>query len=169
MRLRDFALSLLVLTAPLSHAQLPPDNPDWREAAAPPPPPLRLEGLIGLDLPGSALRFAVDPRSITIGADGIVRYVVVATSTSGAVNGIYEGVKCSSGEFKVYARHTPGAGWVVTKDSPWRSAYDNGIPRHTLIVARTGACQGHSANTSVEQIVRDLRAPQDTKFRQETR
>ena len=41
-----------------------------------------LDGLIPLDIPGSTLRFGVDPASVTIGSDGIVRYVVVASSTT---------------------------------------------------------------------------------------
>ena len=38
----------------------------------------------------------------------MVRYVVVATSDSGAVNAIYEGIRCDTGRFKVYARHNGG-------------------------------------------------------------
>jgi hypothetical protein len=36
--------------------------------------------------------------------------------------------------------------------------------RHTLVVARTAACMGHGPNRSAAQIVRDLRAPVDTRF-----
>jgi hypothetical protein len=165
MHLSRVGLSLL-LAASATHAQLAPVDPDWREAEAPPPPALKLEGLIPIEMPRSALRFGVDPASVSLGSDGVVRYVVVATSDAGAVNALYEGLRCNSGEFKVYARHTPGSGWSVAKDSPWRSLHDGKTASHSLIIARHGACIGRGANRSAAQIVRDLRAPVDTRFNQ---
>jgi hypothetical protein len=162
MRLRVLVFTLLLAAA--AHAQVAQLDPDWREAEAPPAPAFKLDGLIPLEIPGSALRFGVDPSSVSLGPDGIVRYVVVATSTSGAVNALYEGIRCAKGEFKVYARHNPDGGWKLEKDSPWRSLQDQPVSRHTLLIARTGACMGHSANRSASQIVRDLRAPADTRF-----
>lgn len=165
MHLSRFAL-LLVLAGSATHAQLAPVDPDWREAEAPPPPALKLDGLIPLDVPRSALRFGVDPASVSLGSDGIVRYVVVATSHTGTVNALYEGLRCNSGEFKVYARHNPGSGWTVAKDSPWRPLHEAKTASHSLIIARQGACIGRGANRSATQIVRDLRAPADTRFNQ---
>jgi hypothetical protein len=147
-------------------AQVAPDNPDWKELDAPPPPPLRTQGLIPLEVPGSAssLRFAVDPASVSVGTDSVVRYVVVAAGTSGVTNGIYEGIRCSTGEVKVYARHTPDSGWVPAKGSDWKDLY--GVPnsRYSLAVARNGACLGRAPNGPAVQIVRDLRAPADRRF-----
>ena len=146
----------LVLVASLAQAQLTPADPDWREVEAPPPPAVSVDGLIALEIPRSTLRFGIAPASVTLGSDGIVRYVVVASSTSGAVNGLYEGIRCSTGEYKVYARHNPGSGWVIAKDSQWQPVQQ---ARHTLTIARSGACVGHGANQSVSKILRDLRAP----------
>ena len=154
-----------------SHAQLfaPTIDPDWREADAPPPPPLRTEGLIAIEMPGSQLRFGVDPDSISVGNDGIVHYVVVATSSSGAVNGMYEGVRCSTGEMRLYARHTPGAGWVPTKEADWKPLHAQGLSRHSLNIARNGACIGQGPNQSASQVVRDLRSGPENRFRPEAR
>jgi len=165
MRLRLFALPL-VLAACGAHAQLAPVDPDWREAEAPPPPAIKLDGLIPLDMPRSALRFGVDPASVSLGSDRIVRYVVVAVSTTGAVNALYEGIRCDSGESKVYARGSASGGWTVAKDSPWRTLHDGQSSSHSLLIARTGACVGHAPNRSTMQIVRDLRAPPDRRFNQ---
>ena len=153
-----------LLLAAVARAQVPTLDPDWREAEAPPPPPVRLQGLIPLEIPGSALRFGVDPASVSLGSDGIVRYVVVATSPTGVVNANYEGIRCGNGEFKVYARHNPGSGWTVTKGLEWRSLQEQPVSRHTLLIARTGACMGHSPNTSPAQIVRDLRTPLENRY-----
>jgi hypothetical protein len=160
---RSAAVLALLLAACAAQAQLATPNPDWKEVEAPPPPSFTTDALIPLDIPRTALRFGVDPASISIGPDGVVRYVVVATSTTGAVNAMYEGIRCSTGEFKVYARHNPG-GWTVVKDAPWRSLHEQALSRHSLEIARTGACIGRAPNRSASQVARDLRAPADTRF-----
>jgi hypothetical protein len=163
MRLESLALALAIGSC-AAHAQLLPANPDWKEAEAPPPPPFQTTGLVPLDVPGSSLRFGVDPASVSLGRDGIVRYVVVAAGSTGTANAMYEGIRCDSGEFKVYARHNPGSGWAVAKEGSWRSLHEQPVSRHTLTIARTGACIGRGPNRSASQIVRDLRAPVDTRF-----
>ena len=156
----DRALALaLLLAASTVHAQLAPLDPDWREVEAPPAPAFSLDGLIPLDTPRSTLRFGVAPASVTLGADGIVRYVVVATGPSGAVNALYEGIRCNSGEYKVYARHNPGSGWVIAKDPQWLPLHAATMHRHALTIARTGACVGHGTAISAAKIVSDLRSP----------
>lgn len=146
----------LAIVAGAAQAQLTPPDPDWKEMDAPAPAPLRTQGLIRIDLPESTLRFGVDPASITLTSDGIVRYVVVATSSSGAVNAFYEGIRCSTAETRLYARHNPDSGWVPVKDGQWRSLYETRPSRNSLVIARTGACIGAAPNQSVAQIVRDL-------------
>lgn len=155
----------LAFFAAAAQAQIVPADPDWRETQAPPPPAVKLEGLIPLEITGSNLRFGVDPASVSLAGDGIVRYVVVASSTSGVVNAMYEGIRCSTGEVRLYARHNPDSGWKALKDSPWRSLHEPPISRHGIQIARGGACMGHGANRSAAQIVRDLRSPADIRFR----
>jgi len=161
MRLERLTLALL-LAASAAHAQLADVDPDWKESEAPAPPALRTTGLIPLEIPGSQLRFGVDPASVSLGSDGVVRYVVVAASSSGAVNGIYEGIRCGTGEYKVYARNS-GSGWSLS-GSDWRLLHDQPRSRHSLLVARTGACVGRGPNGSAAQIVRDLGSAIDHRF-----
>lgn len=160
--------SLLALAfacaAGAASAQLAPVDPDWKEIEAPRPPPLRTSGLVALEVPGSSLRFGVDPASVSVGSDGIVRYVIVAASGSGAVNAMYEGVRCSTGEVKVYARHNPDSGWVPARNADWQVLQAVPHSRHSLQVARTGACIGHGPNGNAAQIVRDLRSGVDRRF-----
>jgi hypothetical protein len=142
---------------------LPTDNPDWKELDAPPPPALRTEGLIALDVTGTSLRFGVDPASIQVGTDGVVRYVVVATGTGGALNAMYEGLRCGTGEVKTYARHS-GSAWNPVRQAEWQRLQPTGATRHSMFLARAGACRNHAPNISQAQIVRDLRAPVDSRF-----
>jgi hypothetical protein len=159
MRLDRFLALALLAGAGAVHAQLAPINPDWREVEAPPAPAFSLDGLIPLDTPRSGLRFGVAPASVALGSDGIVRYVVVATGPSGAVNAMYEGIRCNTGEYKVYARHNPGSGWVLARDPQWQPLQSAPMPRHALTIARTGACIGHGTAASAAKVVSDLRAP----------
>jgi hypothetical protein len=143
---------------------LTPPDPDWKEVEAPPPPALRTSGLIELEVPSSSLRFGIDPASVAVGADGIVRYVIVARSGSGTVNAMYEGLRCNTGEVKVYARHNPDSGWVPARGGEWQALQSVPHSRHSLLVARNGACVGHGPNGNAAQIVRDLRSGVDRRF-----
>jgi len=149
------------MAAGTGYAQLMPADPDWREQEAPAPPDFKVDALIRLDMPRSELRYGVDPATVTLASDGIVRYVVVAVGTSGAVNAMYEGIRCDTAQVKVYARSS-GSGWNAASGSTWRPLHEG--QRHSLQIARTGACAGHSPNRSATQIVRDLRAPADTRY-----
>jgi hypothetical protein len=142
-------------------------NPDWKETEAPPPPALRMQGLIPIEMPADmTLRFAVDPASVSVGSDGVVRYVVVASSPTGAVNAMYEGLRCNTAEVKVYARHNPDSGWVPARNAEWQSLYNRPNSRHSLTVARTGACVGQGPSGNASDIVRALRTGPDTRFQQ---
>jgi hypothetical protein len=155
---------VLALLAGAAQAQVSTPDPDWKEEEAPPPAPLRLDRLIPIDIPGSTLRFGVDPASVVLTSDGIVRYVVVATSGSGAVNAFYEGIRCTTAETRVYARHNPDSGWVPVKDGQWRSLHETRPSHHSLAIARNGACLGAAPNQSAARIVRDLGGDVNWRF-----
>lgn len=158
-------LALAVCSAAAgAFAQLATPDPDWKELEAPPPPPLRTERLVELEMPRSSLRFGVDPASVSIGADGVVRYVVVARSATGTVNAMYEGLRCNTAEVKVYARHNPDSGWVAAQGADWQPLHAVRNSSYSLQIARNGACIGHGPNRSPEHIVRDLRNGPDRRF-----
>ncbi|MEP6790596.1 MAG: CNP1-like family protein [Ramlibacter sp.] len=164
-RPRKFIASLLACTACAALAQGFTQDPDWKEAEAPLPTTLNTAKLIKLEMPRSTLNYGVDPASVRLDADGIVRYVVVATSSSGAVNAFQEGIRCNTGEFRTYARYNPGSGWVRMPGLTWRSMHDGALPsKHTLLIARNGACVAGGTNTSAERIVRDLSGDANWRF-----
>ncbi len=162
------ALLALLLCGASTHAQFVDRDPDWKEAAPPPPPAVQTTRLLPIEMRGSVLRWGVDPASISLGPDGVVRYVVVAQSDSGTVNALHEGLRCSTAESTVYARHSGGQ-WRPVSDREWKPLHGDGTRLHTLAIARNGACVGHAPNRSAEQIARDLAAPADTRFRPELR
>lgn len=158
--------AVLALAATVASAQLfTPDNPDWKESDVPPPPAFDSAKLIPVEVSqSSGLSFGVDPATIKITPEGIVRYVVVASSRSGAINAMYEGVRCATGNVRVYARYNRDSGWSPAANSTWQSLFASQATRYSLMIARAGICRGNAPNLSVEQTVRDLRTTPDRRF-----
>ena len=150
-------LALCVST--LAQGQIFKDEAPWAELEVPPPPAFDVGKLLTVEVPSSpGLVYGVDPASIQISRrDGVVRYVIVATSASGARNVMYEGLRCATGEFKTYARYSPDGQWKVVTGSEWRSVFGNMPSRHALRFAQSGACDGAAAASSVDIVVSKLK------------
>jgi hypothetical protein len=160
-----FAASLIIsmsLVTPC-FAQLLATDPDWKESEAPPPTALSFKGLVPFEVTTmSNLDWALDPSAVTVVGDGLVRYVVVARSTNGVFNALYEVINCSKGELKTYARMVgkeADAGtqkWVAVQAPQWKSMYD--IPsKHAQALAKQGVCTGNTAAQTVGEIVTSLK------------
>jgi hypothetical protein len=172
--LREIAVAVTLCAACASWAQQTPDfafgtmgkpneESDWKESEVPPPPALRTSGLVAVEVSASAeLRYGVDPESIAVGKDRVVRYVIVASSRSGAINALYEGLRCDRGEYRVYARSS-GQGWRPA-ETEWKSIFEGAEARQALAIAKGGACVGRTPNGGAERIARDLGTREDRKF-----
>lgn len=137
------------------------ENPDWKESEVPPPPAFDLSKLLTFDVVANpSMVYGVDPATISISkSDSVVRYVMVATSASGARNVMYEALHCASGEVKTYARYTPAGQWQQVASPQWRSVFDKTPSRHSLAFARLGACDARAPATSVGEIVSKMKSP----------
>jgi hypothetical protein len=140
------------------------EDPDWKEIDVPSAPSFNKDKLIPIEMPAYvSLRFGVDPATLTISGDGVVRYVMVAQSAgagNGTLTAMYEGIRCAAGEFKTYARFSASGQWAPVSSPQWRPLNDNNTSKHALALARQGACDGRSAmGRSVQQIVSALKNP----------
>ncbi|MDB5938864.1 MAG: hypothetical protein JWP77_1228 [Polaromonas sp.] len=137
------------------------EEPEWKESDLPPPPAFDVGKLVSFDVsPNSSLVYGVDPASISITqSDGVVRYVMVATSASGARNVMYEGIRCSTGEFKTYARYSGQGTWTSVSNPEWRSMFGNLPSKHALRLAKAGACDNAAPAISVKEMVSRLKNP----------
>lgn len=154
-----FMLAALVSGATLAqYADM--DRLDWKEDAVPPPPAYSTSGLIDIEMPRSAsVKLGVDPKTIAINTEtGIVRYVVIAQGPS-AVNATYEGIRCATGEFRIYARQVQGGDWSASTDTAWRAMVGQSsvMVQHPQKLARGGMCVGKSVRESVRDMVRELK------------
>ncbi|WP_232834370.1 CNP1-like family protein [Rhodoferax ferrireducens] len=124
-------------------------DPDWKETETPLPPAFNKDRLISIEMPKYvSLRFGVDPATLTITPDGIVRYVVVASNATGSINAMYEGIRCATGEFKTYARYTASGQWSSVQNPQWQGLDDNLPSKHAMALARQGVCEGRSTSAS---------------------
>jgi len=132
---------------------------EWKEAEVPPAPAFSESRLIPIEMPPySTLKFGVDPATLSVTGDGVVRYVVVASSkTGGGTNAFYEGIRCASEEVKQYARYSQGA-WQPLKASEWQRIDDRNS-RYAKELALQAVCRGHAPRTSVREMVQQMKNP----------
>jgi len=153
-------LGLLALTLTSRiQAQIAPDDPDWKESEAPPAPAFSTDKLLPLDMPSYvSVKFGIDPATLSIASDGIVRYVVVTHNNSGSVNAMFEGIRCATGEVKTYARANDAGVWTPVAEPKWRDLTDNLPSKHAWVFARQAACDGRAtAASSTAGIIKALK------------
>jgi CNP1-like family len=145
------SLLALVCTVCMAQTSRGPDAPEWTEGPIAPPPLFAKDRLIAIDMPSYvSVKIGVDPESIAVGEDGVVRYVVVMTNASGNSNAVYEGIRCASDEVKTYARFGSSGQWTLLNAPQWKAIQDNMPSRHALAFARQGGCQNHLAPSKQE-------------------
>ena len=68
-------------------------------------------------------RFYIDYNSLSLGKDGVARYTVLIRSPAGAQNVSFEGMRCETGERKLYAfGHSDGKSggeWSRNRYARW--------------------------------------------------
>lgn len=127
------------------------ENPNWVEEQVPPPPAYSKTDLIPIEMPlYVSLKIGVDPNTVAVGGDGIVRYVVVMLNATGTANAAYEGIRCFTDEVKTYARVGSSGEWTINSDPQWKPVNDNMPSRHAQAIARQGACDTRGAPTVAE-------------------
>ncbi len=73
-------------------------------------------------------RFFIDRASLSVSPDGVVRYALLARSAAGAENVTYEGIRCKTGMYKIYAYGHTGGGWAA-RASDWRPIEQKSVQR----------------------------------------
>ncbi|MDP2368963.1 CNP1-like family protein [Rhodoferax sp.] len=156
-----FLLLLILLTGwTAAIGQAPTPGVDWQESDAPLAPAFSDTGLVPIAMPANAaLQYGVDPNTLTITRDGVVRYVMVASSTTGVRNVMYEGIRCASSEVKTYARQNAAGQWAPVSEPQWRPLQGgNAVTAHAMALARQGVCSGRTVGAdSAGALVKKLR------------
>jgi len=61
----------------------------------------------------------IDFPSVSVGDDKVVRYTVVIHTQGGALNVSFEGMRCKTGERKIYATGRPNGEWARNRYARW--------------------------------------------------
>ncbi|HWI36740.1 MAG TPA: CNP1-like family protein [Burkholderiales bacterium] len=118
----------LVFLLALAACSTPPEVSDWerqnmlreapREEAVTPPPFPRRGKLIEFPMADAAgFHFFVDGSTLSVDQQGIVRYVLVAQSPSGAQNVSFEGLRCPAAQHRIYATGQSDGTWAPARTS----------------------------------------------------
>jgi hypothetical protein len=104
--------------------------------------------------PTSEFRFFVDGASLGV-ENGVVRYVLVARSAAGAENVTFEGMRCTTGEVRLYALGRD-RGWV-RRTGEWRAIASRNTPGWHNALYRDYFCPQKEPIASREEGVNALR------------
>ena len=106
-------------------------------------------------------KFAVDTDSISIGKDGVTRYIVVMTNPSGEKQATYEGIRCDSFQWRLYGTLENNT-WRENPLSSWR-AIQTGVPnRYQAALAQGAFCNFTSQEQSLRAVLKSLNPNQFT-------
>jgi hypothetical protein len=155
-----FAGALPREDGPVGFTPAPALAPDaaWQEqvSALPPyPEPERLLEL-GIDTGASPFRYYLDPESLSVGEDRVVRFTTVIVSPSGVWNVTYEGLRCGD---KSHRRLAYGSGgeWHRLAETPWVRVTGSGRYRYRKVLYEKYMCPATDTLRDPEQILRRLR------------
>lgn len=101
----------------------------WQEIEVQfPPAPVRANLLPLYVSAATANKFYIDGATLSVGADGVVRYVMVVETPEGGRNVTFEGMRCEAKARRIYASGRLDGTWSKARKSEWeriRDAYAN--------------------------------------------
>lgn len=151
-------LALLLVGSPVSAQIFTKPDPNWREAEVTMPPAPAEATLRQFFVSAASLNdFFVDEASLSVGEDGVVRYVLLVRAAGGAENVTFEGIRCRTGERRIYAIGRPDGEWAAARRSQWEPIVDSAYNRPRAALAQEHFCDGPMAPRSREAALRGLR------------
>lgn len=87
-------------------------------------------------------KFFIDLATLSVGSDGVVRYVLVIVTPSGARNVTFEGVRCETREHRIYASGRRDGAWSKSRNNEWSRIKDVLANRHHAVLFLEYFCPG---------------------------
>lgn len=132
----------------------------WEEGQTKIPPFPEDENLIEFRVtrPSAAFSYFIDANSLSYTkADGIVRYTVVIRSKTGAKNVAFEGIRCSTKEYKTYAFGNGKGEFVKPRKLVWKGIMANNYTRYRKDLSDFYFCNIHILDLSAEKILAEMK------------
>ena len=105
-----------------------------------------------------AAAFSIDRNSLTVGTDGVVRYTVVVTSPSGARNVNYEGIRCDTYEWRLYAgMNEDHDGWDTTVANDFTRIENGTLNAYHAALYQDYLCANKMPTGDAKQILENIR------------
>lgn len=106
----------------------------------------------------TSLTFAIDPASVSVGTDGVVRYTVVITTPGGERNVNYEGIRCDTYEWRLYAGlNADHNGWDQTVANDWERIQKGTLNAYHSALYTDFFCANKMPAGNARTIVENLR------------
>lgn len=156
------ALALLgMLSLPAAAGLFSGPDPDWKEGEVVFPPPPREESLMRFSA-GNVSRneFLIDEDSLAVGEDGIVRYVLVVRAAGGARNVTFEGIRCETGSWQLYASGRSDGHWAAAREPRWQPIAHAAYNGARGVLATEFFCDAATAPRNRDEVLRRLRGLQ---------
>ena len=117
---------------------------EWEEVEAKVPSYPKPENLLGVEVVAMRnFRFFVDSESIDPAKNGVVFYTMVARSGSGAETVMRIGLRCATGEQRIYANgRTTEKTWSAVRDSQWKLIEPKSVSLQYMTLQRDFFCPG---------------------------
>lgn len=126
-------LSSLLFVAASVRAEFEEDyeSKQWQEVEVQLPAPPRPESLQRFYVSAASDNtFLIDLATLNIGADGVIRYVLVIDTPSGGRNVTFEGIRCESRERRIYASGRRDGSWSKARNNDWQRIQEQYANRH---------------------------------------
>lgn len=129
------------------------DGPkQWKELDVQFPPPPAPERLLPLYVSAAtANKFYIDGSSLSVGADQVIRYVMVVETPEGGRNVTFEGMRCESRSRRIYASGRQDGSWSKARNSEWvriQEVYAN--RQHATLFLEYFCPLGNSVHSAAE-------------------
>jgi hypothetical protein len=137
-----------------------PGDKKWQELAGELPPWPELNRLIELDIDTGTRGYSLklDPRSLSVGKDRVVRFTSVMISPTGVWNVSYEGLHCGKQNYRRFA-YGMNETWHELPNSPWSPLSKAGANRYRWILYNHYMCNPAEPSRDAADILRHLQSP----------
>ncbi len=162
--LRHCGLCLYLMLPASLFAQ---DNEDksvkaWVDSPVTLPAPPAAENLLSF-YTNDNQSFFIDSKSLSIVADGSLRYTLVSKSQSGARNVSYEGLRCDTNQKRLFAFGRADGTWSNSRRQEWDTFSNTGINKHHSTLAWDFVCNGGAIIGNAESILQRIRLNQSLR------
>jgi hypothetical protein len=150
--------ALVCFSGPVSAGLFSDPDPNWQEGAYEMPAAPSNATLHGFFVSAaSPNQFLLDTESLTVGEDGVVRYVLVVRTPGGAENVTFEGIRCDVGGWRIYASGRATGEWSPARDIGWQPITDTDYNRSRSALAKEFFCDGPAPPRDRDEVLRRVR------------